>query len=252
MMCCSSAGRPHLSSRLGVYPEVSVDQDRFDQLAVAFARGTQRRTLLRVLSGALLSAGLLAAPVAEGKGQGTHHKGTAAKRRHAKPKQHKKTKAAACPLCKRLDSQGRCVADLRVNGKCCTRAGGQSGRCLAGLCLPAPCTGPICNDQTCSTGCCDAQASCHIDDADACGTGGETCTACDVAGDVCSGGACVCELGTSCTPPDGDTDQATCHAAGRCCVASGGDSGGVPGQSCFAANCCSGACRSVATGTICF
>jgi hypothetical protein len=353
-----------------------VDQERFDQLTVAVARGGDRRTVLAVLSGALISAGLLAAPAVDGKGKRKHKakgkgKAAAAKRRQQRDQRKKRDTATAqaCPLCKRLNAQGRCVADTSVNGRCCPRAGGQRGQCLNGSCWPGQCSGFICTGQTCPDGCCDAQGSCHVNDPNACGTGGGSCTVCVVTSELCQGGACVCpsgvicsasgccpnasdecdaddqcctpktcadlpgqcgtlddgcdgvidcggcpmgqtcggggvpnqcgcpppqcpaaancgtitnacgaavtcggpcpasapacianvcgicsatNAGTSCVPPDGDTDQATCQANGRCCVESGGDSGGVPGQSCFTANCCSRRCFHDATRTVCF
>jgi hypothetical protein len=230
-----------------------VDQERFDRLTVTLAHGATRRTLLQLLSGALVSAGLLAAPHADGKGKGKHKgkgkgkspKANVAKRRRATAKDRRKqTKAAACPLCKRLNSQGRCVVDHRVNGQCCTRAGGQRGQCLNGTCWPGTCSGPICNDQTCPDGCCDAQGSCHIDDDSACGTGGGSCTSCTALGTTCGGGGIPGQCGGStCTPR-------TC-AAGNCGPLADGCGGLVQCGPCPTGQVCGGGTPSVCGSGTC-
>jgi hypothetical protein len=216
-----------------------VDQDRFDQLAVALSRAAHRRTLLAVLSGALLSAGLRAAPEAEGKGKKGQGKGKP--QRHGKGKHQRDrsthgnrdkratAKATACPLCKRRDRRGRCVADPARNRQCCT-TGSRRGFCLWGTCFAGPCGGPTCNDETCPEGCCDAAAQCHVNDDDACGTGGEVCAPCDAAGQVCQGGDCVCPSEVICSVSGccpnasdvcNDDDQCctrtTCAAQGKNC-----------------------------------
>jgi uncharacterized repeat protein (TIGR01451 family) len=234
-----------------------VDQKQFDRLTVAVANGAQRRTLLRVVSGVLISAGLRAAPEVEGKGKGKHKAKGKGKTSPAKRRQRDKRKkrdkrdtatVEACPLCKRRNAQGRCVPDRRVDGKCCA-----NGTCLNGFCFPGPCSGPICTDQTCPTGCCDAQGSCHIDDDSACGTGGGSCTSCTALGTTCGGGGIPGQCG-GCTAPQ-------CPAGANCgtilnpCDGTPVSCGGPcpPGQVCGAGvspNVCGGTCtpRTCAAG----
>ena len=136
-----------------------MEQERFDHLAKSVARGTTRRALLAALSGALVGLGLLpeAAAARKGRGKRRHRHQHSQRKRRAKHKSQ--AKAAACPLCKRPNARGKCVADPSVNFQCCP-AGHRPGFCLFGTCFAGHCTGPICNDQTCADGCCDDAAQC--------------------------------------------------------------------------------------------
>jgi hypothetical protein len=231
-ICCSSVvpSRSRLNRSQRVMREVSVDQERFDRLAVTLARGAHRRTLLQLLSGALIGAGLRAAPEVDGqgkrqdKGKGKGKSPRTKRRQQQRDKRKgKQTTSEACPLCKRRNSRGRCVPDRSVDGKCCA-----NGTCLNGFCFPGPCSGPICNDQTCADGCCDAQGSCHVDDDNACGTGGGSCTSCTALGTTCGGGGIPGQCGAcsadNCAEGccDGGTcrvgDAAACGTDGGTCV----------------------------------
>jgi hypothetical protein len=117
-----------------------MDQERFDRLAVTLAHGPNRRTLLRVFSGAVLSVGVLGAADVAGKG-------TRRKRRA------KAEACPPCPACKRCNAQGRCVADRGTNGQCCPRGSDRTGACFEGHCLPAgTCEEPACPGGACPEG----------------------------------------------------------------------------------------------------
>lgn len=116
----------------------------------------------------------------------------------------------------------------------CDKACDTGQRCQAGTC--------VCDAQSCPTGCCDQDATCQRGTSDgACGDGGATCQICTPTCQVCDGSTCVAvNLGQSCTPVDGGTNDAVCQADGRCCVPSGGTCGGA---GCSADNCCNGGCN---------
>jgi hypothetical protein len=198
-LCCDP------SFQMRRYPrEVSVDQDRFDQLAVAFSRAAHRRTLLAVLSGALVRAGLGAAPEAAGKGQGKGRgKGTRdqAKRRRAKAKERRQERdqepAATAKQCR---PEGH---PCEGNQRCCAPFVCEvSGPGNAERCTPCP-SGTVYVDGTCCTPttCAAEGAQCgHI--SDQCG-GTLACGDCP-APQTCGGGTpgvpnvCGCTPQTSC------------------------------------------------------
>jgi hypothetical protein len=115
-----------------------MDQERFDRF-VRDAAGGGRRGVLRALSGAILSAGVLGAADVAAKGKRRKRRASA----EACP---------PCPACKRCNAQGRCVVDRSTNGQCCPRLGDRTGACFEGHCLPAStCESAGCVGSTCGT-----------------------------------------------------------------------------------------------------
>ncbi|MGC4113524.1 MAG: hypothetical protein QM765_02425 [Myxococcales bacterium] len=101
-------------------------------------------------------------------------------------------KNGACLNCT-LGSGDACDAD----GACTCGAG---PGCAAGThCVSGAC---VCDPTTCKDGCCSSDNKCHSPPTlAACGTAGESCTACGFGADACSSeGACRCGSGPECGP----------------------------------------------------
>ncbi len=154
---------------------------------------------------------------------------------------------------------GDTAAACGAGGGMCTDCG-ECGECMGGTCGPAdgtPCTGGTCRVGACCDGCWDGMACRSGDQATACGTGGDMCSAClpcqscesgvcvtSTEGDMCtsasmqqgrcqmSGAALICCAGcwdgTTCQP--GDTDM-VCGTRGNAC------------QNCGTFACMGGFCR---------
>jgi alpha-tubulin suppressor-like RCC1 family protein len=83
----------------------------------------------------------------------------------------------------------------------------------------------VCNTSSGCGGCCSGNSCISVanESADAgpgCGTGGNTCAACPIAGEVCNGGGCACgggltQCGSACV--DEQTDSMNCGACNHAC-----------------------------------
>ena len=172
-----------------------------------------------------------------------------------------------CPSgqrCSANGDQGQCICDgLSCPDGCCSGGPGSPGRCLpstssqcgalGAMCVDCPtstsCNAQghcVCTPQSCPTGCCDGNACQPGTAFEACGAGGGACTVCSGNTPACGQTGCIpcaaAAVGTQCRAPDGNTDQATCHADGRCCVDDGKDPGVVSSGLCDVNNCCSTSC----------
>jgi hypothetical protein len=133
----------------------------------------------------------------------------------------------SCPQCQACNpATGLCEATANGtncdDGNPCTTG----DACVDGICQSGPallcedgqrCVGGgcICDADSCPTGCC-ASGECHIDDDDACGTSGGSCTPCTGIDVTCGGGGTpgVC----ACTPmPDALTCQGLCGGVTNNC-----------------------------------
>jgi hypothetical protein len=95
-----------------------------------------------------------------------------------------------CPVCQSCDaSSGQCT-NLADDTAC-----GEGLHCQDGQC--------VCDGTSCPNGCCQ-DGRCHVDENDACGAGGGSCTSCTLP-QTCGGGGepgvCGCTPITTCPPP---------------------------------------------------
>lgn len=189
-----------------------MDPQRFDTLVRTLTRGSSRRRLLGLLAVLPVMGSALANhddTSAEDKGRGKvtgngKDKRRKQRQRDQRNRSQEKTTAEACPLCRRPDRRGRCVADPSVNFQCCTATGGRRGFCLLGACFAGRCRGSNCNDQGCPP-CqfCDASSGVCVPDAS---QDGQCCTE--------SSGQQFCQSGACVAVPDSGTIQQCQGACG--------------------------------------
>lgn len=238
-----------------------MDAHQFDQLVRSFLTASTRRGLLWRLA-LFLVAGVVASlagampwtaqaesRIRRASERGSSHRRMRRKKRHKHGRRRRGRRRKKTP--NRPDEPSVCNSASCPDG-CC-----QDEQCLVddnaacgtggGACTA--CTG----FDTCGGGGVPGQCGCTVQcPPGACGEVDGGCgntIECDICGgttpvcidNVCT--ACSAEnAGTSCTPINGGTDEATCHADGKCCVDEGGFSGRPEGGGCLADNCCSGEC----------
>lgn len=179
-----------------------MDSNQFDLLARAFARMRSRRAALQVLTalpiGAVLAPWLTESEAAKRKRRqpkrhhDRHHArdGQAGPHRHraeaSKKKKKKKKKTCAQAGQAPQNSLG-CCSGLVVNG---------SGICSTANPSPPP-PGPPSPPPVCAAscaGCCTGETCSAGTSGDACGAGGDACTACSGLQGTCFQQACVCDV----------------------------------------------------------
>jgi hypothetical protein len=119
---------------------------------------------------------------------------------------------------------GAACTDCATTGQSCVASPGSAG----GSCQTAA-TPPMCNAQTCASGCCDTANTCHRGTGNVhCGAGGGACQDCTTTNDVCTNQICVappppcpngcttcCDTAGTCLPGNADTQ---CGSSGTQCV----------------------------------
>jgi hypothetical protein len=175
----------------------------------------------------------------------------------------------ACFVCQDgPNTPGACVVEPEQQGDACGDPGQfcqPDGACACDastcanptpICAGGDCVG--CDDTLpCPNGCCDATGACQEGNTTtACGDVGEVCITCVVAGEVCTGGDCVCPSGvicsaSGCCPHDDDV----CDADDQCCAlttcaAQGKNCGQIP-DGCDTGNLDCGNCTPGSTTPLC-
>ncbi len=149
--------------------------------------------------------------------------------------------------CRRGMSDNACGGG---GGQCqdCTQSG---ATCNAQQCVAPPPT-PVCDPQSCPSGCCDRNGNCQPGTSDRrCGSGGASCTSCARSGGTCNNQQCTpmtacaatcatcCDAAGNCQPGSTDTQCGTfgsscqdCQQSGQVCI----------GGSCLPPSACAMSC----------
>lgn len=110
---------------------------------------------------------------------------------------------------------GTTLESCGTAGEACEPCEGECRTCATGSCEPAPdgtlCTDGVCGGGACCSTCLDGDGTCRPNSAAFCGTGGDSCVACECGDDVCAGGSC--SVGTPATSLDAG-DFHTCARLG--------------------------------------